>query len=340
MKHLTLGLAGVGRIGSMHAHNIMGLRPVLEERGVRLRLLVTDVAADYARSVAEALGAEAVPSADVMLDGGIDGLVVATGTGTHPELIRAGVDAGVPVFCEKPVAGNVADSLPVVDHVREHGGVVQIGHQRRFDTGYLEARRRYRAGELGWIHSLRAVTGDMFPPPVEFLATSGGLFRDCSVHDFDILRWLTGRDIVEVYARGSNNGDPAIGQAGDVDTALAVVTLDDGTVGTVSATRYNGAGHDVRLEIQGSKASVMVGLDDRTALRSTEPDAGFPRGEPHRTFAERFEAAYRAEMLAFLELVQGQRENPCTPEDAVAASRVADAAQLSLETGVPVKVED
>jgi myo-inositol 2-dehydrogenase/D-chiro-inositol 1-dehydrogenase len=110
-------------------------------------------------------------------------------------------------------------------------------------------------------------------------------------------------------------------------------------VGTVSATRYNGAGHDVRLEIQGSKASVMVGLDDRTALRSTEPDAGFPRGEPHRTFAERFEAAYRAEMLAFLELVQGQRENPCTPEDAVAASKVADAAQLSLETGVPVKVE-
>lgn len=339
MKHLTLGLAGVGRIGSMHANNIMGLRPVLEERGVHLRLLITDVAADYARSVAGNLGAEAVPSADVMLDGGIDGLVVATGTATHPELIRAGVDAGVPVFCEKPVAGNVADSLPVLDYVRANGGVVQIGHQRRFDAGYLEARRRYQAGELGWIHSLRAVTGDMFPPPVEFLATSGGLFRDCSVHDFDILRWLTGREIVEVYARGSNNGDPAIGQVGDVDTALAVVTLDDGTVGTVSATRYNGAGHDVRLEIQGSKASVMVGLDDRTALRSTEPDPGFPRGEPHRTFAERFEAAYRAEMLAFIELTQGQRGNPCTPEDAVAASKVADAAQLSLETGVPVKVE-
>ncbi|EMY33422.1 inositol 2-dehydrogenase [Arthrobacter crystallopoietes BAB-32] len=339
MKHLTLGLVGVGRIGSMHAHNIMALKPGLEERDIQLRLLVTDVAAEYARSVSDSLGAEFVPSVDVMLDGGVDGMVVATGTQTHPELIRAGVDAGVPVFCEKPVAGNVADSLPVLDYIREGGGVVQIGHQRRFDAGYLEAKRSFDAGELGWIHSLRAVTGDMFPPPVEFLATSGGLFRDCSVHDFDILRWLTGREIVEVYARGSNNGDPAIGETGDVDTALAVVTFDDGTVGTVSATRYNGAGHDVRLEIQGSKSSVMVGLDDKAALRSTEVGVSFPHGGAHKTFAERFDAAYRAEMLAFLELIQGERENPCTPEDAVAASKVADAAQLSLETGVPVKVE-
>jgi len=159
------------------------------------------------------------------------------------------------------------------------------------------------------------------------------------VHDFDILRWLTGREIVEVYARGSNNGDPAIGAVGDVDTALAVVTFDDGTVGTVSATRYNGAGHDVRLEIQGSQSSVMVGLDENTALRSTEAGVEFPQGQAHQTFAERFDAAYRAEMLAFIELVQGQRENPCTPEDAVAASKVADAAQLSLETGIAVKVE-
>ena len=339
MKTVTLGLAGTGRIGTMHARNIAALNEGLADRGLRIRLQLTDVAADHARRVAEALGAEFVPSAAQMLDGGVDGLVIATGTATHPELIRAGVGAGVPVFCEKPVAGDVADSLPVLDYIRDRQGVVQIGHQRRFDAGYLEAKRRLDAGELGWIHSLRAVTGDMFPPSVDFLATSGGLFRDCSVHDFDILRWLTGREIVEVYARGSNNGDPAIGAVGDVDTALAVVTFDDGTVGTVSATRYNGAGHDVRLEIQGSQSSVMVGLDENTALRSTEAGVEFPQGQAHQTFAERFDAAYRAEMLAFIELVQGQRENPCTPEDAVAASKVADAAQLSLETGIAVKVE-
>ncbi|MCU1435487.1 MAG: dehydrogenase [Pseudarthrobacter sp.] len=338
MKDVILGLVGVGRIGVMHANNIAALNGDLNPRGINVRLRLTDVAADHARNIAAGLGAEFLPSVADLITSGVDGLVIATGTGTHPELIRAGVDAGIPVFCEKPVAMNVADALPVLDYIRDKNGVVQIGHQRRFDAGYLEAKRAYQAGELGWIHSLRAVTCDMTPPPVEFLATSGGLFRDCSVHDFDILRWLTGREIVEVYAKGSNNGDPAIGEVGDVDTALAVITFDDGTVGTVSASRYNGAGHDVRLEIQGSMRSVMVGLDGKSALASAEAGVGFPDGEPHQTFAERFDQAYRSEMAAFVELILGDRENPCTPEDAVAASRVADAAQESLATGAPVKV--
>ncbi|BCW83252.1 dehydrogenase [Paenarthrobacter ureafaciens] len=338
MKEITLGLVGVGRIGVMHARNISALNEQLNPEGVNVRLKLTDVAEEHARSVARDFGAEYLPSVEALIAAGIDGLVVATGTATHPDLIMAGVDAGIPVFCEKPVAVNVAESLPVLDYIREKGGTVQIGHQRRFDSGYLEAKRAYDAGELGWIHSLRAVTCDMAPPPVSFLATSGGLFRDCSVHDFDILRWLTGREIVEVYAKGSNNGDPAIGEVGDVDTALAVVTFDDGTVGTVSASRYNGAGHDVRLELQGSEGSVVVGMDDQMALRSGERGITFPAGTPHKTFAERFDQAYRSEMAAFVEVILGERKNPCTPEDAVAASRVADAAQESLETGVPVRV--
>lgn len=329
----------MGRIGAMHADNISALNGVLNAEDIIVRLRLTDVAQEHARAVAARVGAEFLPSVEALLASGLDGLVIATGTGTHPGLIKAGVDAGIPVFCEKPVALDVADALPVLEYVRERQGVLQIGHQRRFDPGYLEARRAYQAGELGWIHSLRAVTCDMAPPPVEFLAGSGGLFRDCSVHDFDILRWLTGREIVEVYAKGSNNGDPAIGAVGDVDTALALVTFDDGTVGTVSATRYNGAGHDVRLEIQGSRGSLLVGLDDRTALASAEAGVAFPAGQPHQTFAERFDAAYRAEMAAFVELILGLRDNPCTPEDAVAASRVADAAQESLRSGSPVRVE-
>ncbi len=338
MNNVVLGLVGVGRIGVMHANNISALNEVLNPRGVNVSLRLTDVAADHARTVAAGLGAEFLPSVEALIGSGLDGLVIATGTGTHPELIKAGVDAGIPVFCEKPVAMNVADSEPVLHYIRARQGTVQIGHQRRFDAGYLAAKRAYDAGELGWIHSLRAVTCDMAPPPVEFLAGSGGLFRDCSVHDFDILRWLTGRDIVEVYAKGSNNGDPAIGAVGDVDTALALVTFDDGTLGTVSASRYNGAGHDVRLEIQGSAGSLMVGLDRKSALASAEAGVEFPDGDAHLTFAERFDQAYRSELAAFVELILGERENPCTPEDAVAASRVADAAQESMETGRPVKV--
>lgn len=328
---LHLGLAGVGRIGLMHARNLISLDQVG-------RLTVADVDVGRAQHVADQLGAEAARSIDGLLQSGIEGLVVATGTAAHPELIAAGVGAGLPVFCEKPVAPDVPSSLPVLEHVAAAGGTVMIGHQRRFDRGYQEARRAVQARELGWIHSMRAVTCDMAPPPVAFLATSGGLFRDCSVHDFDVLRWITGREIVEVYARGSNNGDPAIGQVGDVDTALAVCTMDDGTVTTVSASRYNGGGHDVRLEIQGAAGTLCVGLDDHTAFRSAEPGVGFPAGPPHLTFAERFADAYQAEMFAFCELVRGERDNPCTPEEAVAASRVADAAQDSLVTGAPVRV--
>jgi myo-inositol 2-dehydrogenase/D-chiro-inositol 1-dehydrogenase len=338
MKQVTLGLVGVGRIGVMHAKNISELNQVLNPEGVQVQLKLTDVAEEHARSVASECGAEFFGSVAGLISSGVDGLVIATGTATHPDLIRAGVDAGIPVFCEKPVAVSVAESLPVLEYIRERAGTVQIGHQRRFDAGYLEAKRAYEAGELGWIHSVRALTCDMTPPPVQFLATSGGLFRDCSVHDFDILRWLTGKEVVEVYARGSNNGDPAIGEVGDVDTALAVVTFDDGTVGTVSASRYNGAGHDVRLELQGSDGSIAVGMDEHMAVRSAEPGVTFPYGISHKTFAERFDLAYRSEMAAFVELVLGERKNPCTPEDAVAASKVADAAQESLETGVPVRV--
>jgi myo-inositol 2-dehydrogenase / D-chiro-inositol 1-dehydrogenase len=326
-----LGLVGTGRIGAMHARTLAALPDVA-------RLTLTDADPAPAQRLAAELGVDCARSVEELIAYGVDGLVVAAATPAHPPLIRAGIDAGLPVLCEKPVAPDVAASLPLLDHVRAVGGIVQIGHQRRFDPGYLEARRALQAGELGWIHSIRAVTCDAAPPPVSFLATSGGLFRDVSVHDFDVLAWVTGRRIAEVYAMGSNNGDPAIGEVGDVDTALAVCTLDDGTIATVTASRYNGAGHDVRLEVQGSRATLAVGLDEHAALRSAEPGVTFPAGRPHATFAERFAVAYRAEAQAFVELVRGERDNPCTPEEAVAASRVADAAQESLRTGRPVRV--
>ncbi|WP_337062893.1 Gfo/Idh/MocA family protein [Kineococcus sp. G2] len=338
MPDLHLGLAGVGRIGAMHAANIATTAGVA-------RLTLADVDAGRAGTVAASLTGgtaevRATDGVESLLRSGIDGLVIASGTAAHPELIRAGVDAGIPVLCEKPVAPDVASSLPVLEHVAARGGVVRIGHQRRHDAGYREAKRAFDAGELGWLHAVRAVTCDAAPPPVAFIATSGGLFRDCSVHDFDVLRWITGREVVEVWARGSNNGDPEIGRVGDVDSALAVCTLDDGTLAVVTASRYNGAGHDVRLELQGSRGTLLVGMDDAMAVRSAEAGVSFPAGPAHTTFAERFAAAYRAEVAAFVALVEGTGEDDlCRPEDAVAASRVADAAQDSLVKGVPVQVE-
>lgn len=330
MPQLHLGLVGLGRIGQMHAANISSAPGVG-------RLSVFDVNQQQAQKTASSFHATTHSSIDELIGSGIDGLVIAAGTSAHAELIRAGVDAGIPVFCEKPLAPAV-DVPELLEYIRKRDGAVQIGHQRRFDAGYLEAKRAYDAGELGWIHTLRAVTCDARPPAIEFLATSGGLFRDCSVHDFDILRWLTGREITSVFARGSNRGDPEIGRVGDVDTALALITFDDGTLASVAASRYNGAGHDVRLEIQGSESTMVVGLDERSALSTAERNVEFPAGQPHAEFMNRFEDAYLSEMEAFTEVILGERSNPCTAEDAVAASIVADAAQESLETGRSVDI--
>ncbi|AJT42679.1 Gfo/Idh/MocA family protein [Psychromicrobium lacuslunae] len=328
---MRLGLVGVGRIGMMHARNLLALQPQPE-------LLLADARPGTAEQAAGELAAGSPRTVDQLLQSRPDAIVIAAATPAHRPLVERAVLADIPVFCEKPVAPTTEEALALSSFISDHEGVVQIGHQRRFDPGYLRARSAFNSGELGWLHSLRAITADARPPAIEFLASSGGLFRDCSVHDFDIIRWITGREIVQVYAQGSNKGDPAIAEVGDVDTAAALLTLDDGTLATVLASRYNGAGHDVRLELQGSEGSLMVGLDSHSAFRSAEPAGDFPRGTAHSNFAERFAEAYRAQLDAFMALVRGEIENPCTAHDSAAASAIADAAQASLESGEAVRL--
>ena len=204
----------------------------------------------------------------------LDGLVVATPTGSHAELIERGVAAGIPVFCEKPVAENSAKTLEVIKSVDKYGGRVQIGFQRRFDTGYAAARAEVQSGALGRVHTLRAQTSDPFPPPAGYIATSGGIFRDCSVHDFDAIRWVTGREVVSVFASGSAAGEAFFAEFGDADTAAAVLRLDDDALATVTATRYHGAGYAVTLEVAGTRGSVGAGYDDGLPLRPVGDDAG------------------------------------------------------------------
>ena len=329
---LHLGLVGAGRIGVMHARNIAATPAVG-------RLTIADADADHARRVAGEVGAGTAASVEELLGSGIDGLVVAASTASHPALIRAGVEAGLPVLCEKPVASDVPSSLPVLEYLAATGGVVQIGHQRRFDRGYLQARRAYRSGELGWIHSMRAVTCDAAPPPVAFLATSGGLFRD--VQRARLRHPRAGSPVAR-----SSRCTPAAATTATPRSARSATSTPrsrsarwtTATIATVTASRYNGAGHDVRLEIQGSKASLMVGLEDATPMRSAEPGVAFPRGPAARDVRGALRPGLPGRDLAFAELIRGERENPCTPADAVAASVVADAAQESLDKGAPVRV--
>jgi myo-inositol 2-dehydrogenase/D-chiro-inositol 1-dehydrogenase len=267
-------------------------------------------------------------------------VVIAASTDAHPELIAAAIDAGLPVFCEKPIAPSIAESVEVLRRVETAGVPVQIGYQRRFDAGFQAAHTAVKNGELGWLHTVRSTTLDPAPPTPEYVAVSGGLFRDCGVHDFDIIRWVTGREVVEVYATGSNQGADFFAAAGDVDTSAAVLTLEGGALAVVSNTRYNPRGYDVRLEVHGSKDSIAVGLEDKLPLRSVEPGTRFPAGQPHPVFMERFRPAYRAELEVFTELVAGERSSPCTVADALEAEWVAQACTLSHHEHRPVRIDE
>jgi myo-inositol 2-dehydrogenase/D-chiro-inositol 1-dehydrogenase len=330
---MRIGILGLGRIGAFHAETLSGLDAVDS-------LVVSDPFAEAAKTAAERFGAQVADSPEALLAAGVDGIVVAAATDAHPALILAAVEAGVPVFCEKPVARTMAEGVAVLNAVKDSGVEIQIGYQRRFDAGFSAARDAVRSGELGLLHSIRSTTLDPAPPPAAYIAASGGIFRDCSVHDFDIIRWVTGREVTEVYAVGGNRGADYIKEAGDADTTGAILTLDDGTIAVVSNSRHNARGYDVRMDLHGFKDSICVGLEDKLPLRSVEPGVTFPAGVPHDFFMDRFIPAYRAELTAFTEVVAGTRTSPCTVAEALEAGWIADACTLSLQEHRPVRIEE
>jgi myo-inositol 2-dehydrogenase/D-chiro-inositol 1-dehydrogenase len=325
---MKVGLLGAGRIGALHA-GVLASDP-----GVDV-VLVGDADPQRAEEVAREVGGEA-GRIEAVLGSGPDAVVIAASTPAHAPLIRAAVEAGIPAFCEKPIALGYEETAEIAREVEASGATLQIGFQRRFDAGYAEARRLVETGALGTIYSLRLATHDPDPPPAEYIPDSGGIFRDLHIHDFDILRWLTGGEVDEVYATGSVRNFEFFAEYGDVDTSAALMRMKDGVVAVLTGGRHDPLGYDVRTEVFGSRDSVAVGVDRRTPLRSVEPGIPPSEKEAYPNFQDRFLDAYRAEMEHFLSLVRGEADNPCTAIDALEALRIAMAADLSLAEHHPV----
>ena len=330
---MRLGLLGLGRIGAFHAETLAGL-PAVEE------LVLSDPVPALAEQVAGRLGARIAGSPGAVLASGVDGMVIAAPTGFHTELIELCVAAGLPTFCEKPVARDSDEAARLARLVADADVQVQIGYPRRFDPAFAAVRAAVADGDLGVIHTVRSTTLDPAPPPRAYLAASGGIFRDCAVHDFDAVRWVTGQEVTEVYAAGTNQDAEWFGELGDVHTASAVLTLNGGALAVVSNTRYNARGHDVRLEVHGTRDSMAAGLGPGLPLRSAEPGVSFPDGKPFTFFMDRLAGAFRAELSAFTEVVAGQRTSPCTVADAIETGLVAEACTLSLREHRPVQIEE
>ena len=225
----TLGVIGLGRIGAFHTDTLSGLDGIDD-------LVITDERPEVVAAVAAKHNATAADSVEELLSSGIDGVVVAAATPAHAELTLAAVERGIPdVLREADRRPRRPNRARVADIIARSGVPVQVGYQRRFDAAFAAAKRAVDDGSLGLLHTVRSTTMDPAPPPMEYIAGSGGIFRDCAVHDFDILRWITGQDAVDVYATGSVQGDPQFAEFGDVDTAAVVVRFESGTLGVISA---------------------------------------------------------------------------------------------------------
>jgi len=328
---LRIGVVGVGRIGTLHAETLSGLDGV--------SLFVADADPARAAGVAAGFRANVAASPEQLVEDGIDALVIATSTQGHVPLLRLAASAGVPAFCEKPVALELGVLAEISDKVAAAGITVQVGFQRRFDPGYRAARDAVVSGELGNLLLVRAATHDPAPPAEAYIATSGGIFRDLSIHDFDAIRYVTGEEIVEVYADGAVRETEWFARHDDVDAAVAVLRLSGGALGIVSGARHDPLGYDVRLELFGAAESIVVGVDSRSPIKSVEPGAPQP-GVGYQNFVDRFERAYREELAVFVETVRSGGQSPCSLEDAWGALVVALAADLSRRERRAVRIEE
>jgi myo-inositol 2-dehydrogenase / D-chiro-inositol 1-dehydrogenase len=329
---MKIALVGAGRIGRQHA------RVLVSAPGVD-RLFIADAVGDAARSLVDEVGATVAETTDSAIEQA-DAVVIAAATSAHATLVRAAIAQRRPIFCEKPLAGDLADTIAVASEVESSGLPFQLGFQRRFDPGYREARRLVESGQLGTVYAFRLAGHDPAPPPDDYIPQSGGLFRDFSVHDFDVIRWLLGCEVDEVYAAGAVRAFDVFAEHGDVDTAVATLRMSDGQLGVLTVARHDPLGYDVRAELFGSRDSISVGLGPRTPLRSVEPGVPPPAGPAWPNFIERFGEAYRAEIVAFLEVARGDASSPCTARDGLQALRVAEAATRSRLEHRPVSLAE
>ncbi|MDH3715398.1 MAG: inositol 2-dehydrogenase [Gammaproteobacteria bacterium] len=327
---VKIALLGAGRIGQVHA------RAIAEIEASEL-VAVHDPMQQAAESLSRATGATIRPVDEIMADAEIAGIIIATPTDLHADLIEAGARAGKAVFCEKPIDLDVQRVRACLDLVDSTGTPLMVGFNRRFDPHFAELRRRVADGVIGDVEMVAITSRDPGPPPLEYIRRSGGLFRDMMIHDFDMARVFLGDEVAQVTATAAVLVDPAIGEAGDVDSATAVLKTVSGRICTISNSRRATYGYDQRIEVHGSGGMLRAGNPRATTVEIA--DSGGYRREPLLDFfMERYREAYRSELSAFVDSVRNA--TPCSPDgrDGLLALLLADAAARSVAEGRTIDV--
>ena len=322
---------GAGRIGQVHGPN-------LTASGRFELVAVSDPVAAAAAALAEKLGCGVRSPEEVFGDASIDAVLIASSTDTHAELIEAAVRSGKAAFCEKPIHLDSARARACLDVVAENAGRLAMGFNRRFDPNFAELKSKLDAGQIGATEMVSLVSHDAEPPWPEYVKVSGGLFRDMMIHDFDIARWLLGEEPVEVFASGSVLIDPAIGEAGDVDSAMVIMRTAGGKLCHINCSRRNASGYDQRVEVHGSEGKLKLDNVPSNTV-SVESDRGSQADPPPNFFVERYADSYRLELDTFADGIEsGDFESP-TGTDGLNALLLADAATTSHREQRPVSVQ-
>ena len=303
---LTIGLLGAGRIGKVHAAAIAGTP------GARL-VAVADALPDAASSLAAAYDATVASIEDIIGDAGVDAVFITTPTDVHADLIEQAAIAGKAIFCEKPIDLSVDRVRRCLGIVADRGARLMVGFNRRFDPNFRAARARIDAGEIGDVEMVSITSRDPGPPPLEYMARSGGLFRDMTIHDFDMARFLLGEEPVSVTAVGSVLVDPAIGGVPDIDSAAVTLVTATGKIAQISNSRRASYGYDQRIEVHGSTGMVRAENIHESTVEVARSD-GFERPPLMNFFIERYMPAYYAEVAAFVAAVNDGR--PPQPDGA------------------------
>jgi myo-inositol 2-dehydrogenase/D-chiro-inositol 1-dehydrogenase len=318
---MRIAVLGAGRMGSIRSED---LRPGVDE------LVIFNRSLDTGTALASKFEAKAMPL-DQLFDQDFDGYVVATATDAHAHWLTRLIEKGKPILCEKPIALTVEETDQIIDLAVKNKTEIQIGFQRRFDAGIAKAQQLANSGQLGVLYQMHMFAHDHQPSAVEFLAGSGGIFRDLHVHDFDLVRWITNSEIETVYATKAVRVHEQYSVYEDADATLIHLVTKDGTQVSISGSRHNPLGHDVHMEIFGSKDSIAVGVNSRTPINVIEQEIGVNQN-PYFGFVDRFRSAFQSETQAFLSLVAGQIPNPCPPSSAREALRIAIACEQAWAT--------
>jgi len=328
-----LGIIGAGRIGKMHAANLVRM-PGVEVKGISD--IRTDGLAEWAASLGIAHTTD--DYRQLIEDPEIDAVLVCSSTDTHPDIIVQAARAGKHIFCEKPISFDLAETERALEAVRQTGVKLQVGFVRRFDPSFRQVRDQVREGVIGEPHLLRITARDPAPPGEEYVKVSGGIFIDMTIHDFDMARYLSGSEVVEVYAGGAVLVDPMFKRYSDVDTAVTVLKFASGAIGVIDNSRRAVYGYDQRIEVFGPKGCLLSDNVTPTQARRMSVD-GIISDKPLYFFRERYREAFVREMEAFVECVRDGREVPVSGYDAYQAERIAHAARKSLRENRPVRLE-